>query len=99
METKKERDWGLIIIIAIIVVMAAYVVFALIEQQSDINQLKKERASVLLEIQNEEKALKKMQKLSKETESLDYIEKQAREKLGMVMPNETVYIDVAKNKD
>ncbi len=99
MEEKKERDWGLIIIIALAILAAGYVLFALIEQQADINQLRREKAVVLVEIENEEKALKKMQKLSKETQSIDYIEKQAREKLGMVMPNETVYIDIGKNKD
>jgi cell division protein FtsB len=37
--------------------------------------------------------LNKMQELS---QNESYIEKQAREKLGMVKPNEKVYIDITK---
>ena len=99
MEVKKERDWGFIIIMALIVLAVGYVFFALIEQQGDINQLKREKQAVLEEIEKEEKALKKMQQMAKKTQSLDYIEKQAREKLGMVLPGETVYIDIGKNKN
>ena len=99
MEVKKERDWGLIIIIALVVLAAGYIFFALIEQQADINQLKREKQAVLEEIEKEEKDLKKMQQLSKQTQSLDYIEKQAREKLGMVRPDETVYIDIGKSEN
>lgn len=99
MEVKKERDWGFIIIMALIVLAVGYVFFALIEQQGDINQLKREKQAVLEEIEKEEKALKKMQQLAKKTQSLDYIEKQAREKLGMVLPGETVYIDVGKSEN
>lgn len=99
MEVKKEQDWGFIIIMALIVLAVGYVFFALIEQQGDINQLKREKQAVLEEIEKEEKALKKMQQLAKKTQSLDYIEKQAREKLGMVLPGETVYIDVGKSEN
>ena len=99
MGAQKERDWGFIIIIALIVLAAGYTFIALIEQQADINQLKKEKQAVLEEIEKEEKDLKKMQQLSKQTKSLDYIERQAREKLGMVMPDETVYIDIGKSED
>ncbi len=70
-----------------------YVVYIFAQQQSDINKYAMETKyyeNLIIEA-NEENAL-----LTKEKENInsdEYIEKIAREKLGYIMPNETIYID------
>ncbi len=47
----------------------------------------------------EQKELKKVQNTLNQMDTLEFIEKQAREKLGMIKPGETVYIDLTKKKN
>lgn len=81
------------------VFIIAFIVWAvmLIKQQINIVKYKNEmqKLSTKIEVAEEELNQNK-QKLEEEkqnTISLEYIEKIAREKLGMYLPNERVYID------
>ena len=69
----------------------------LIKQQLNISQYKNEIAELSSKIEVAEEELKQnkidLEQEKKNTNSPEYIEKLAREKLGMYLQNETVYID------
>lgn len=69
----------------------------LIKQQINIMQYKEEIEILSSKIETAEDELKQnkqdLEQEKQNTNSLEYIEKLAREKLGMYLPNERVYID------
>ena len=69
----------------------------LIKQQINIKQYKDEIDVLSSKIQVAEDELnqnkKDLEQEKENTKSLEYIEKLAREKLGMYLPNERVYVD------
>ena len=69
----------------------------LIKQQLNIIQYKDEIKALSSEIEVAEEKLddnkKSLEAEKQYTNSLEYIEKLAREKLGMYLPNERVYVD------
>ncbi|MCI8272952.1 MAG: hypothetical protein HFJ55_02585 [Clostridia bacterium] len=81
-----------ILIIAFII----WLIFML-RQQTNISQYKKDLKTLSSKIElAEEELSQNKQELEKEkenTNSLEYIEKLAREKLGMYLQNERVYVD------
>ena len=72
----------------------------LIKQQLNISQYQdeiKELSSKIDVAENElDQNKQDLEQEKKNTDSLEYIEKLAREKLGMYLPNERVYIDSTK---
>ena len=73
-----------------------YIVYTFFSQQKVINQYKEEAAQYEKEIAVAEEEKARLCNIKDNIDSLDYIEKVAREKLGMYMPNERAYIDVSK---
>ena len=73
--------------------------FTFIEQQMEISVLKERKLALETQIKQEEKELKKVKNTLNQMDTLEFIEKQAREKLGMIKPGETVYIDLTKKKN
>ena len=78
----------------LIVAFIAYVTITLFNQQKVLNTYKDNIASIEEDIEeaNEKKA--SLVSLKENANSLEYIEKIAREKLDMYMPNEKVYKDI-----
>ena len=72
----------------------------LIKQQINISQYKDDIKDLSSKIEVAEKELddnkQNLEQEKKNTDSLEYIEKLAREKLGMYLPNERVYVDSTK---
>lgn len=72
-------------------------VAVLIKQQINITQYKNEMKSLSAKLEVAEEELnqnkKNLEEEKQNTKKLEYIEKLAREKLGMYLPNERVYID------
>ena len=72
----------------------------LIKQQLNIIQYKDEIKALSSKIEVAEEKLddnkKSLEAEKQNTNSLEYIEKLAREKLGMYLPNERVYVDSTK---
>lgn len=70
---------------------------ALVKQQINITQYKNEMKTLSAKIESAEEELNQNKEDLKEkeqnTKSLEYVEKLAREKLGMYLQNERVYID------
>jgi len=75
----------------LIVILAVFLVITLGKQQIKINEIKRKQAIVERDIQE---ALQQQQKLKEQIELLntdEYIEKIAREELGLVKPGEIIY--------
>lgn len=77
----------------LIVLVAVYVVFTLVNQQKSLNQYDKDKEKLLAQVEEEKQYQEKLAKEKEDVTSLDFIEQMAREKLDMYYPNERVYID------
>ena len=82
--------------IMILCVILGYIVSVLISQQKMINSYNSEIKSLETQISKEEDTKESLQELKENINSTEYIEQIAREKLGMYLPNERVYIDIGK---
>mgnify|MGYP004528102647 FL=1 len=84
---------------AFIIALIIWIVM-LIKQQINISQYKDDIKDLSSKIEVAEKELddnkQNLEQEKKNTDSLEYIEKLAREKLGMYLQNERVYIDSNK---
>ena len=84
---------------AFIIALIIWIVM-LIKQQINISQYKEDIKDLSSKIEVAEKELddnkQNLEQEKKNTDSLEYIEKLAREKLGMYLPNERVYVDSTK---
>ncbi len=81
---------------AFLIALIVWIVM-LIKQQLNISQYKDELKDLSSQIEVAENELNQnkqdLEQEKKNTDSLEYIEKLAREKLGMYLQNERVYID------
>ncbi|MGL5440236.1 MAG: FtsB family cell division protein [Filifactoraceae bacterium] len=62
----------------------------------DYKKVINERNNIIKEIQYVEEDIKAIKAQQEKSENLEFIEKQAREKLKMVKSNEVVYIDISE---
>ncbi len=77
----------------LLVAFIVYVTITLFNQQKVLNTYKDSIASVEEDIEEANEKKSDLVSLKENANSLEYIEKIAREKLNMYKPNEKVYID------
>lgn len=77
----------------IILLIAAYTIFTIINQQKTLNQYSEQTDTLTQEIADETQTKEELAKQKENVDSLEFIEQMAREKLDMYYPNERVYID------
>ena len=77
----------------LIIGMAIYVVYTLINQQKTLNQYQKNADELSTKIEEQKEYKEELAKKKDDVNSLEFIEQTAREKLDMYYPNERVYID------
>ena len=78
------------------VAIACYVVSIFVSQQKTLNSYKQEINQYEEKIQEAEETQESLIAMKDNVNSPEYIEQIAREKLGMYLPNERVYIDIGK---
>ena len=78
------------------VIIACYVVSIFITQQQSLISYQKEIGKYEDQITSAQDDKKELIAMKDNVDSPEYIEKIAREKLGMYLPNERVYIDIEK---
>ncbi len=96
-KSPRKHNLKKIIIATVLLLAAAYFIYVMVWQQTMINQKQKEIE--VLE-QNIAEATAQSEELKQQIESLsdpDYIERFAREELGLVFPNERVFVDSNKS--
>lgn len=74
--------------------IAIYVIFTLINQQKTLNQYAQNSEDLEIQISEQKQYQEELAKKKDDVNSLDFIEQMAREKLDMYYPNERVYIDI-----
>ena len=89
---KKKFKLNRIIIIGIII----YVLYVLISRQQVLSSYKKEEQNYLDLIAQEKQRNAELLEEKENINSTEFIEEIARDKLGMYLPNERVYIDISK---
>lgn len=89
---KKGLKLNRIIIIGIVL----YVLYVLISRQQILNSYKKEEQNYLNLIAQEQQRNNELMEEKANINSTEFIEEIARDKLGMYLPNERVYIDISK---
>lgn len=77
----------------LILVIAGYVIFTLINQQKTLNSYVKSAKELTSQIEEQKEYKEELAKKKEDVNSLEFIEQTAREKLDMYYPNERVYID------
>lgn len=98
MRVKKKVNWEFWGIPAILFAGVIYLLFGFLQQQMDIAKLYKEKEEIESRIQSEQREIDSLKRSLEMTESLEFIERQARETLGMVKSGEKVYVDLAKQE-
>ncbi len=78
----------------LLVAFISYVAITLINQQKVLNTYQTEIAAVEQDIEEANEYKESLVSLKENSNSLEFIEKIAREKLNMYMPDEKVYIDI-----
>jgi len=77
-----------------IICLIVYTAIIFIDQQKTLNSYNNEKNYLSLKIQEKKDNNKVLNSTKENINSLDYIEKMARDKLDMYLPNERVYIDM-----
>ncbi len=80
----------------LICIAIAYVISILISQQKMLNAYNSEIKNYETQIAKEKQTKESLIEIKENVNSPEYIEQVAREKLGMYLPNERVYIDIGK---
>ncbi len=78
------------------ILMIAFIIYAaitIINQQFSISALKETEQAAVSKIEAVKKDNDKLMEMINNATSIEYIEKMAREQLGLVKPGEKVYID------
>lgn len=78
----------------VIIGVLLYFIYVCVNQQQSIDLYEKEAANYREEITAAQKENTKLENIKNNVDSTEYIEDIAREKLGMYLPNERVYIDI-----
>lgn len=77
----------------IILLIAIYVIFTLINQQKTLNQYSRNSEELDAKIAEAEEEKEELTKQKDNVDSLEFIEQTARDMLDMYYPNERVYIN------
>lgn len=77
----------------LILIIAVYAVFTLVNQQKTLNEYGKNSEELNTQIAEAKEKKEKLTEQKDNVNSLEFIEQTAREKLDMYYPNEKVYVD------
>lgn len=88
-KTKMQKIYKILLIIAI----AVYAIFTLINQQKTLNQYTQTSKELATQIDEQKEYKEELAKKKEDVNSEEFIEDMARDKLDMYLPNEKVYID------
>lgn len=80
----------------LLIIIIVYIATIFISQQKDLNAYNREVAKYEEQIEEANSTKDSLLAMKDNVNSPKYIEEIAREKLGMYLPNETVFIDAGK---
>lgn len=80
----------------LLIFLVAYAVYIFVSQQKMLNSYAKEKKQYEMQISEAKEQQVDLNDTLSNIDSTEYIEKIAREKLDMYLPNEKIYIDIEK---
>lgn len=80
----------------IMIVFLIYCITIFVKQQTKLNAYSAEKKYYETQINSLDEEKQKLLETQESVNSPEYIEKNAREKLEMYLPNETIFIDISK---
>lgn len=92
----KNKNSKIIFKKILFICITVYVIYTFLVQQKALNSYKLDQQRYIEQIAQEEEKNKELIATKSNINSEQYIEKIAREKLDMYLPNEKVYIDISK---
>lgn len=95
----KKRDIKSLIPRVLFCVVCLSLVWTLISQQFTISSQKKEISSLESKVREAEQLSENLEQQVNNLEDPEYIERIAREQLGLVRPNERVFVDSNKSEE
>lgn len=78
-----------------LILVFGYGVYTIFEQQVELNEIKKEKESYMALYEEEKMEYEQLLEIKENINTDSYIEEVAREKLGLVMPYETIFMDAS----
>lgn len=78
------------------IVIAVYAVLTFTNQEKILNSYREQKTEIANQIEDAEEQKQQLTISKENANSLEYIEKVAREKLNMYYPNERIYVDNSK---
>ena len=72
-----------------------YGVYTMVEQQTELDEINKEKEKYIAIQEEEQMEYERLLEVKENINSDEYIEEVAREKLGLVMPYETIFVDAS----
>lgn len=98
MSNKKKRK-GIRLIHVFLIFLLIYVTIVLNHQRNLMKTMTAKEAKYQLEVEELKKDIDDLNKEIESSDSLEFVEKVARDELGMVKPREIIYIDKNKPKN
>lgn len=95
---RKRKRFRLSKLRIILLLILVYIVMTLLNQRTLMKNLKNKKELHNKEIQAIEREIAKLEREIENSSSLEFVEKVAREELGMVKPREIIFIDKNKKK-
>lgn len=95
MAEKKQKNKKITLPAVAVFLVTAFLLIKGVMQQPKITANKEEIESLNIQIAQQQKKLDELEELKTKVDSEEYIEKVAREKLGLIKENEIMFIDVA----
>lgn len=97
MRARTKSHGGSVMLRILIIVFCAYLIYSLGGHFVELNAKNSELADLQMKQAQIEANIAEREKLLSEGTNEEIIEKAARERLGYVFPNETVYMDISGN--
>lgn len=96
---KKKKRKGLRMIHCVLLFLMVYISIVMLNQRKLMKNLESKKMEIQGEIHTIQREIDSLNKEIQNSDSLEFIEKTAREELGMVKPREIIYIDKGKKEN
>lgn len=97
MKKRKKKRFKLTHVMTLSIIL--YIVVTFWNQNKMMKELKTKKENNILENARLEKEIKELEKQIEDSQTLQFVERVAREELGMLKPREIMVIDKKKKKD
>ncbi len=93
---KKKVNIQVLLKRSLLCILAGYICYLFVAQQFDLSRLAKEGESLDVQITEQQRIHEELAEQKEASDSPEYVERVARDKLGYMKPEEKVFIDAKK---